>query len=375
MRTVERVTRGVLGWLVGLCGFGLVLLLSSCSGNGEGGERSADRPGPPVETTTTPPTTTDVSPPASEQPAARGDVIVNLRPFNTDFDALTPWIDGIGYVRVWGGTRGMATYPTLDAVPDHLLDHPRSYNVVTQDEIDALLDLQDRHGVRVIYMVNVNDTLESQREFIARLVVEGIDLAILEMGNELYLRKFRDGDITQLGVTRSWSPEDYAAMLEEWVPELGGFDVPIYIVGASHGSGDSGRDLNRQYWNEVMVEAIDDRVAIDGVTFHRYAGEERSGESHEEAISNESFAFLSTFGDLPIAITESGYAFSEMTPENLDLAEEFWTEFDSALKPGDLFGVHVMYRPSEHRTISYGLFDEDGRTPVGDRFAEWLTGR
>jgi hypothetical protein len=300
-------------------------------------------------------------------------LIVNLRPFNTDFAALTPWIDGIGYVRVWGGSRGMATYPTPEAVPEVLRGNPRRYNVVTQAEIDGVLGLQRRHGVRVIYMVNVNDTLSSQRDFVARLRSAGIDLAMLEMGNELYLDKFRNGDTSLLGVARSWTPEEYVAMLEEWVPELRRFDVPIYVIGASHGSSNSGRDRRRQAWNDVVRDAIAARPgAIDGVTFHRYAGEERNGVPHEEAISNESFAFLSTFGQMPIAITESGYAFSEMSPDNLDRAAEFWTEFRRALKPGDLYGLHVMYAPPGRRVTSFDLFTAEGRTPVGDRLAEWL---
>ena len=86
------------------------------------------------------------------------------------------------------------------------------------------------------------------------------------------------------------------------------------------------------------------------------------------------FAFLGTFGDLPIAITESGYYFETVRDAALDDAAAFWSAFRAALKPGDLFGVHLMYsRPGSTGDDALALYDEGGRTAVGDRFDRWLT--
>ncbi|MCC5950947.1 MAG: S-layer homology domain-containing protein [Acidimicrobiia bacterium] len=306
-------------------------------------------------------------------------VIVNLRPFNTDFSALEPWIDGISAVRVWGGSRGMATYPTADAVPEVLLEGPSSrWNVVTQEEIDALVDLQERHGVSVIYMMSINDTLESQTAFVHRLLDNGLDLVMLEMGNEIYLRKFREGDVGGLGVTRKILAEDYVELLEEWVPALRAeFGLPIYVVGASHSGTQSGGDQHRQHWNHVVRAALDaDPTLTDGVTFHRYAGEGRHAPEDEEEITLGGFGFLEDLGDRPIAITESGYRMLEETPENLAAAQVFWDGFVDRLGPADAYGVHVMFGPPGRvGDIGYALFREEGRTPVGDRFDAWLRWR
>ena len=341
---------------------GCVALAAACV---PGGEDPTSTPATSTPDTTVAPTT----PPTTEDGpiALRDDLaIVNSRPRDEPGNALQPWIDGIGYVRGWGGSRGMATYPTLEAVPELLLaGSPGRWDVAQQSEIDGLLRLQSDHGVQIIYLVNVNDTFESQSAFIERLREAGVDLAMLEMGNELYLPKFRNGDTTKLGVTRSWTAPEYVELLRAWVPDLRGrfAELPIYGIGASHGVEDDAPTNARRGWNQTMLAALDETPALlDGVTFHQYAGEGRTDTSGEEEISDgEFFGYLDTFGELPIAITESGYAVASATDEELDRAEQFWSGLRDALKPGDTFGVHL-------------LFDPGGRTPVGDRFASWLAG-
>lgn len=304
-------------------------------------------------------------------------IIVNSRPAHMDFDAIEPWIDGIGYLRVWGGARGMATYPTEDAVPEFLRDRPRHVDVVTQGQIDAIVAMQRRHGLRIVYMVNVNDTLANQTAFVERLFAAGVDVAMLELGNELYLPKFRDGDTSQLGVTRAWTVEDYVGMLRTWSPALRSFGVPLYGIGASHDPGDRPRDAYRRTWNEVLHAAMrDDPTLLDGVTFHLYVGIERNGIDPEEHLTDERLDFLDSFEGFPVAITEAGHQFSEVTPENLARSVAFWDLLSSRLGPGDVFGLHVLYndhgRPS---ATGYTLFDQNGRTVVGDLLADWLARR
>lgn len=303
--------------------------------------------------------------PAPRLSPERG-VIVNTRPFNTAFQALEPWISGIGYLRVWGGSRGMATYPGLEAVPAPVRSTGR-FSVVADREIEELLRLQERHGVSFIYLVNVNDSLESQRAFVARLLERGLDLVTLEMGNELYLEKYRLGRLSELGVARRITVEDYVEILRTWVPVLREFGIPIYACAASY----TGRatDLYRQHWNQVLRAAWDaDPTLYDGVTFHIYRGK-----SPEEDITSEEFSFLAEFAPLPVAITESGYYFAAPSPERLEEAAAFWTKVLWSLKPGDLFGVHVLFHPPAHRdNRAYALYDESGLTPTGTRFATWL---
>ncbi len=334
-----------------------------------------------VPTSTAPPSD---APPTTEvgSAALRSDlVIVNSRPRDEPGDLLTPWIEGIGYVRGWGGSRGMVTFPTDAAVPESLRDGPKSrWDVVRQSEIDGLVALQQAHGVQIIYMVNVNDTLQSQVSFIERLRAAGVDLAMLELGNELYLPKFRTGDTTKVGVARAWSAPEYVELLREWGPELRSRfgELPLYGIGASHGTTDSGSDEFRREWNRTIVAARDETPGLlDGITFHQYAGA-GSGEapveqsSGEEIISDGGFDYLSTFGELPIAVTESGYVTESNSQSDLDRAAQFWEGFRNALKPGDTYGVHLLFQPTDD-VKPFPLFDLGGRTPVGDRFASWLT--
>lgn len=305
--------------------------------------------------------------PAPRLSPAQG-VIVNTRPFNTAFEALEPWIPGIGYLRVWGGSRGMATYPSLEAVPATVRSGSGRFSVVADREIEELLRLQDKHGVSYIYLVNLNDSPESQRAFIARLLERGLDVVMLEMGNELYLEKYRLGRLSELGVARRITAEDYVEILRTWVPVLREFGIPIYACAAGY----TGRatDLYRQHWNQLLREAWDgDPSLYDGVTFHIYRGKSPT----EEDITSEEFSFLTEFAHLPVAITESGYYFEAPSPERLEEAAAFWTKVLWSLKPGDLFGVHVLFHPPTHRdNRAYALYDESGLTPTGTHFATWL---
>lgn len=295
-------------------------------------------------------------------------VIVNTRPFNTPFHLIEPWIPGIGYLRVWGGSRGMSTYPSLEAVPPALRPVAGRWSVVADREIEELLRMQEKHGVSFVYLVNVNDTLASQWAFIARLVGQGLDLAMLELGNEVYLEKYRLGRVGELGVTRAITAEDYVEILRTWVPPLREFGIPVYACAASY----TGRasDAYRRHWNALLREEWDDDPSLyDGVTFHIYRGKS----PHEEDVASGEFSFLAEFAHLPVAITESGYYFAAPTPEGLEQAAALWTHVLWSLKPGDLFGVHVLFHPPTHRdNRAYALYDENGLTPTGKRFADWL---
>ncbi len=300
---------------------------------------------------------------------------MNLRPAYTDFSKLEPWIEGIGYIRVWGGSRGMATYPNLESVPAALRPQRSRFNVISREEIEQLLRLQRKHSIEFIYLLNINDSLESQRAFVQQLLDAGLQIAMLELGNEIYLRKFTYGDIKGLGVTRRITIEDYIGIIRNWVPELRRrFRIPVYVCAAGHGPEARPADEERRRWNlNIKTELDRDPTLADGVTFHRYGGEERTGNTHEETISNEGFAFTQTFGDWPIAITESGYQFSDPTMENLEHAAEFWTAFLRALKPTDVFGIHIMYNRSDAVSdSSFGLYGSKGITPTGKQFARWL---
>jgi hypothetical protein len=372
----------------------VVLLLGGCSASGGVAPiETGDAGLPPSDATPADATPSDATSPEAGRPdagaerdaGAGGDagsapevdrpVVVNLLPATTDFARLEPWIEGITHARVWGGTRGMTTYPALEAVPEWLRASPSRYWVVTDAEIEACLALQRRTGIRFIYMVNVNDSLESQRAFIGRLLAAGLDVAMLELGNELYLNKFAIGDTTARGVTRAWSAAQYVdEVIDVWAPDLAGFGLPLYVIGAAHGGYGPAEDGRRVAWNTTLRAALAARPGrVTGVTLHRYAGTGRTI-ADEEDPSAGGFEFVSTFADYPIAVTESGYYFDELTDDNLERAASFWAGFSAALKPGDMFGVHVVYQRSGVGPSSFALalFNEHGRTPTGERFARWL---
>jgi len=363
----------------------LLGVLGACAGGTVDGSSRDTTPGSIPVSAPGPAASDGPSPPPTQgesdvRPLRSDLALVNTRPRDTPFDSLEPWIDGIGYVRAWGGSRAMVTFPTLDAVPQVLLDETgrNAFDVINEDQIDGLLALQQAHGTQLVYDVNVNDQLDSQTEFLTLLLERGVDIAMLEMGNELYLPKFAKGDTSAIGVTRAWTVDQYVDLLRDWGPRLRDVvpGVPLYGVGASHGSTDAAGDTTRRQWNESLFAAIKQRPGlIDGITFHHYAGGDASGASDEEVtVGDAEFAYLDTFGDLPVAITESGYRSATVTEATLNRAEAFWSALRARLKPGDVFGIHVMYNPSNQAgSRAMSLYDENGRTAVGDRVAQWLS--
>jgi hypothetical protein len=257
------------------------------------------------------------------------------------------------------------------------LPRPNRYTVVAQSDIDGMLGMQEERGVRVVYLVNVNDTVESQVAFIRRLIEdEGLDIAMLELGNELYLNKFAagvTGTTTPLGVTRVWTAEMYPDEMPAWLEALDQFGLPMYLIGCSYGSEDDARNQRRLAWNLPVETLIAEHTElIDGVTFHHYAGPARGPNPDEEETQPADFGYLSHFGDLPIAITESGYTVTASSSDNLEDTALYWTNFRAALKPTDSFGMHVLQASDIGRFDPYRLYDEVGRTPLGDRLHRWL---
>ena len=188
----------------------LLGVLGACAGGTVDGSSRDTTPGSIPVSAPGPAASDGPSPPPTQgesdvRPLRSDLALVNTRPRDTPFDSLEPWIDGIGYVRAWGGSRAMVTFPTLDAVPQVLLDETgrNAFDVINEDQIDGLLALQQAHGTQLVYDVNVNDQLDSQTEFLTLLLERGVDIAMLEMGNELYLPKFAKGDTSAIGDRKS----------------------------------------------------------------------------------------------------------------------------------------------------------------------------
>ncbi len=150
-------------------------------------------------------------------------------------------------IRVAGGTRSQKTF---------LRDW-------SEDKVRLWADLQKKHGVRMVYTVNGNDTPENQLKVIRRFMDAGVTFDFLEMMTEYYLPKFRLGKTERPEVTRVVTVEDYLfEILPEYWKVLDPLALPYYVIYAPH-KPHSSKKQQEYYnaWNEKMNEALNGKYA------------------------------------------------------------------------------------------------------------------
>ena len=272
--------------------------------------------------------------------------IVNAKLGKIDFSDCEPFIDGITLLRIPGGTIAM----------QFLRHHYKD------EEVDALVAFQNLHGCQCIYVVNGNDTPQNQDDIIKYLKGRGVKFVKIEIFNEVYLQKFRFGDTSKPEVTKTITPQIYTADAELFITALAHHNLPFYVCAAHHQSTGIGHDAYKQNWNVVIKAWADNRNDIAGVTFHQYVG--READDSDLSISN--FDYLNDFSDYQILITECG-SYSTNIQDHYD----FWTAFSSALKPNDIFGIHVLWHktPGHH----HALYTSAGISQIGIKFQEFVS--
>jgi hypothetical protein len=244
----------------------------------------------------------------------------------------------------------------------------------TDVQVSQWASLQSKHKIRLSYVVNGNDTPAGQAAFVQRWRQAGVEFAFLELMNEYYLAKFRNGDTTKPEVTRKVTIDDY---VDEIVPafqkELAPLKIPTFVIAAPANPSVTGTDWNAA-WNDGIVAAFTSRSEFQGlgVTLHLY---DRCLGSYEYAQIDELRVRLPP--GTPIAITEAGLLCDSLSTYDQVTAKlkPHLSGIHSKLLPGDYLLDQVLYNPYANDVTATVHPSTSGITPKGqavvDLFEEW----
>lgn len=361
------ITNACLALLVVLCG------INATAHTEDFDSRSQDKPTTAVNNQTASKDAKDSKTDTEAKPGSK-DVIVNIPLEVFDAEAAGGNLSGIKYYRTFGVDFHK---PKMDGL----------YQYVDDELADSFIEYTNKHKIEVIWTLYVTSrTLKQELEYVQSLIKKKMNIVAFEYGGEFYLPKYARVDESKKGVVEKVTPSIYIDMLKEWLPtflEILPFSKADHIIiGASHANSKSKSDQHRKQWNVDVVKLLKEQFPehMDKLSwsFHLYKGSkpDKPKNGEEEIVGEVDFSFMKDFPEeMKIFVTESGYYIDEFSDAQLEIAEAFWTELYQALRPTDVYGIHVLLNKTK-RPNPLALVDREGElTPVGKRFEAWLTSR
>jgi hypothetical protein len=143
--------------------------------------------------------------------------------------------------------------------------------------IDGWASLQATYGIKLIYVVNYNQTTIWNKDLIDLKHSRGMMHSAIEYGNEFYLNKFKTGDVTKPEVTVLTTFPTVASYINATMPKITAFgylNLPHFIILAPYGKNGvySGTQANYfQEWNGTIITTINANPSLDlNTTIHIY---------------------------------------------------------------------------------------------------------
>ena len=303
---------------------------------------------------------------------------------------LDPMFTGI---KIPGGTQGMKTYLRAEDVPEAQDNQEgNDHFVLDRERLNAALEVAKDNDLGVHYMLNIQDTIESQLETLEIVSNSGTKMTSIILGTEMYLEKWRTGDTQGPGVAYQIVMADYWLYLEKMVPILRREypDVKITFVGASHDKetfvnkpNKYRRQEYRESWNIMLKWFMEENGWLDEdwsqVDYHIYIKPNGTIGNENEEFSYSKIT-TSWINDITTPlITEMGVYSDEPNPINIELYDSIYEALDNDMKR---FGIHVLYHkatnfvnPFLNNKISeihhFSLYNNDGGTPKLQELSDW----
>lgn len=251
-------------------------------------------------------------------------------------DAMSPAARSRIHVRVTGGTRSQT-------------EIGRHWE---KSQLDAWIGLQDDYGIGLVFVVNGNDPPAAQAQFVQRWIDGGATFSFLEMMNEYYLPRYRNGDTSFEEVTKQVTAESYTTeILPAYMAALSRFGLPMFVIAAPEKG-----NPELAAWNDTIVSAFAAHADWAGVTVHLY----ETGATFDYAQIDALRARLPP--GTPIAITECGVTDESIT-SYAQAAERFAAHERtvlSFLKPGDYLFDQVLYLNDADKYFTATLHPSSG---------------
>jgi hypothetical protein len=254
------------------------------------------------------------------------------------------------WIRLQGGTLSQKTYPSD----------------WTDDMIHAWFVVQQTYGCHFIFVINMNDSAESQAAFYERMEYAGLQFSAIEIGNEQYLSKYTGENGNEFKEvtdrTSNMTVAEYVKLSNEYIDLLNQKFLPFMIQFAPN---INSYDKNRS-WTAAMANAINTGCFHSNNlcgTLHLYESQKLS----DLDVSQINAIRKMVNSAFQIAITEYGILDVKEIPEenyirrDMDLTNRILPQ----LKPGDILLNQVLY--TNYRFVGAAVLHSQyqGLTPKG----------
>jgi hypothetical protein len=237
----------------------------------------------------------------------------------------------------------------------------------SNDQMDAWINLQKKYGVGLVYVVNGNDTPQSQLDFIKSWMQRGAKFTFIEMMNEYYLPKFRRGDKGSKEVGQKVDAKIYSdEILPKYFKVMATLNLPFFVICAPEKDGNE----ETKNWNQIVIAAMKRHPEIKwGATIHLY--------KRDKAFSYEQVSALRNMlpAGTTIAVTEAGilsrssYSYEERGP----LVRQHYELIAQQLKSGDYLFDQVLYNIGKNDVMATLNAKTSGLTPKGKEVVKFMT--
>lgn len=244
----------------------------------------------------------------------------------------------------------------------------------SDDMISKWAQLQEIYGLKYMFVVNFNDTPQSQLIFYNRLKKGGIQFEGIELGNEQYLPKFAESKVDEYSEvtdrTKDMTPDKYIQMCNEYINEFQSEDVRFYVQFAPQKED----KVDYTKWNKRIAQAVNGKEFVStyiGGSIHLY---ERDGYGSLDVKQINAIRSLMV-ESIPFAVTESGVVDKKgkiTYNEFIEQEEYLISRVLEELKNGDLYFNQVLY--TDYKKVGPEVVHPqyNGVTPKGEAVIELL---
>ncbi len=245
------------------------------------------------------------------------------------------------------------------------------YSVDFSDsDINSWVSLQRKHSIRFVFVVNGNDSPKNQKDFIERWINAGARFDFIEMMNEYYLQKYRQGKTEISEVSQKVTSQSYVdEILPAFFEELDDFNLPYFIICAPEKSGKSGEYMDQ--WNNEIVKALNGKYKDlnMGIVLHLY----KKGVNGDFDYSQINRLRNRIGPNTKVAITEMGVLDSSVSySEIANSIGDHYVHIFKQLGEGDYMFDQVLfnnYRKDNAATLHPST---NGLTPKGEKVIEFI---
>lgn len=271
---------------------------------------------------------------------------------------------GIKYLRIFSAVFNKPKLPDGSfSFPDH-------------KQIDALVNICLDYEIEVIYCPQITKdgrTMASEFGFMQMLIDRGVNIVAIQILGEMYLDKYRYGQLNKKAVIEQFTASDIAPTLKLWVPAIiDAFPDRKYLITvASHQN--LPKDSYRIQYTQNCIDWVT-KFDTEGkleFCFHFYSGFKNKQDDEELSFTEidvtEVVNQIRLKSNAPIHLCEGNHYRLDDSPEEMYRMGDYINHVHSVLSENAFIIMQVFQAPGY-----FSLYDGFGKTNVGDWYDKFL---